>query len=54
MPKFEKKHNVNVKIDLELWRRAKVQAIINGDLTAPQVVEEALTLWLKSKEEMSP
>ena len=54
MSKFEKKHNVNVKIDPDLWRKARGQAINNGDLTAPQIVEEALILWLKSKEEMSP
>jgi hypothetical protein len=48
--KIEKKHNVNVKINPELWRKARIQAIDCGDLTARQIVEEALKVWLKDSE----
>ncbi len=49
--KFEKKHNVNVKINPELWRQARARAIYAGDLTAPQIVEAALRVWLKTLED---
>lgn len=45
----EKKQLVtSLRIDPEIWKEAKVQAIRN-DITLTQLVEEAINCWIKEK-----
>jgi len=40
----------SLRVDPELWKRAKVQAVIH-DMTLADVIEEALKEWIKKKQE---
>jgi hypothetical protein len=45
----EKKQIVtSLRVDFDLWKEAKVQAIRN-DMTLTELVEEAINLWMKEK-----
>jgi len=45
----EKKQLVtSLRIDPEIWKEAKVQAIKN-DMTLTELVEEAIRLWIQEK-----
>ena len=49
MPEEEKRQFVtSLRIDSNLWKEAKVQAIRN-DITLTELVEEALNLWMQEK-----
>jgi predicted HicB family RNase H-like nuclease len=49
MPEEEKKQLVtSLRIDFDLWKEAKVQAI-RHDITLTELVEEAINLWLQEK-----
>ena len=49
MPDEERKQLVtSLRIDSDLWKEAKVQAI-RHDLTLTELVEEALNLWIQEK-----
>jgi len=49
MPEEEKKQLVtSLRIDSDLWKEAKVQAI-RHDITLTELVEEAINLWLQEK-----
>jgi len=51
MPDKEKKQIVtSLRVDPELWKDAKVQAI-KLDMTLADVVDEALTEWVKMKKQ---
>ncbi len=38
----------SLRVDSDLWKEAKVQAI-RHDITLAELVEEAINLWLKEK-----
>ena len=38
----------SLRIDPEIWKEAKVQAIKN-DMTLTELVEEAIRLWIQEK-----
>jgi hypothetical protein len=38
----------SLRVDSDLWKEAKVQAIRN-DITLTELVEEALNLWIQEK-----
>lgn len=45
----EKKQLVtSLRVDPEIWKEAKVQAIKN-DMTLTELVEEAIRLWIQEK-----
>lgn len=49
MPIEEKKQLVtSLRIDPEIWKQAKVEAI-QHDITLTQLVEEAIDCWIKMK-----
>jgi predicted HicB family RNase H-like nuclease len=49
LPEEEKRQFVtSLRIDSNLWKEAKVQAIRN-DITLTELVEEALNLWMQEK-----
>jgi predicted HicB family RNase H-like nuclease len=49
MPEEEKKQFVtSLRVDSDLWKEAKVQAI-RHDMTLTELVEEAINLWMKEK-----
>ena len=49
LPIEEKRQFVtSLRVDPNLWKEAKVQAIRN-DITLTQLVEEAINLWIKEK-----
>lgn len=49
MPEEEKRQFVtSLRIDSNLWKEAKVQAI-RHDITLTELVEEALNLWMQEK-----
>jgi predicted HicB family RNase H-like nuclease len=51
MPIEDKKQLVtSLRIDPEIWKEAKVQAIRN-DITLTQLVEEAINCWIKQQME---
>jgi predicted HicB family RNase H-like nuclease len=51
MPIEEKKQLVtSLRIDPEIWKQAKVEAI-QHDITLTQLVEEAINCWIKSQKE---
>ncbi len=51
MSNEEKKQLVtSLRIDPEIWKEAKVQAIKN-DMTLTELVEEAIRLWIQEKME---
>jgi predicted HicB family RNase H-like nuclease len=50
MPTEEKKQLVtSLRIDPEVWKQAKVEAI-QHDITLTQLVEEAINCWIKSQQ----
>ncbi len=49
MPGDDKKQFVtSLRVDSDLWKEAKVQAI-RHDITLTELVEEALNLWIQEK-----
>ena len=49
MPEEEKKQLVtSLRVNSELWKEAKVQAI-RHDITLTELVEEAINLWITEK-----
>ena len=49
MPEEEKRQLVtSLRVDSDLWKEAKVQAI-RHDITLTELVEEALNLWMQEK-----
>jgi predicted HicB family RNase H-like nuclease len=49
MQEAEKKQLVtSVRVDSDLWKEAKVQAI-RHDITLTKLVEEAVNLWIQEK-----
>jgi hypothetical protein len=49
LPEEEKRQLVtSLRIDSNLWKEAKVQAI-RHDITLAELVEEALNLWMQEK-----
>ena len=51
MPIEEKKQLVtSLRIDPEIWKKAKVEAI-QHDITLTQLVEEAINCWIKQQTE---
>ena len=49
MPEEEKKQLItSMRIDSDLWKEAKVQAI-RHDITLTELVEEAINLWIQEK-----
>jgi predicted HicB family RNase H-like nuclease len=49
LPEDEKKQFVtSLRVDSELWKEAKVQAI-RHDISLTELVEEALNLWIQEK-----
>lgn len=49
MPGDDKKQLVtSLRVDSDLWKEAKVQAI-RHDITLTELVEEALNLWMQEK-----
>jgi predicted HicB family RNase H-like nuclease len=49
LPEEDKKQLVtSLRVDSDLWKEAKVQAI-RHDITLTELVEEALTLWMQEK-----
>lgn len=49
MAEEEKKQLVtSLRVDCELWKEAKVQAI-RHDITLTELVEEAINLWIQEK-----
>ena len=48
MPKEKKQMVTSLRVDPDLWKEAKVQAIRN-DMTLAQVVEEAIRKWVQDK-----
>jgi predicted HicB family RNase H-like nuclease len=48
MPEEEKKLVTSMRIDSDLWKEAKVQAI-RHDITLTELVEEAINLWIQEK-----
>jgi predicted HicB family RNase H-like nuclease len=49
MPEEEKKQLVtSMRIDSDLWKEAKVQAI-RHDITLTELVEEAINLWIQER-----
>lgn len=49
MPEEDKKQLVtSLRVDSDLWKEAKVQAI-RHDITLTELVEEALNLWMQEK-----
>jgi hypothetical protein len=49
LPEEEKRQFVtSLRIDSNLWKEAKVQAI-RHDITLTELVEEALNLWMQEK-----
>ncbi|HUK85140.1 MAG TPA: hypothetical protein VLU95_04690 [Candidatus Acidoferrum sp.] len=49
MPEEEKKQFVtSLRVDSDLWKEAKVQAI-RHDITLTELVEEAINLWIQEK-----
>ena len=49
MSEGEKKQLVtSLRVDSDLWKEAKVQAI-RHDMTLTELVEEAINLWMKEK-----
>jgi predicted HicB family RNase H-like nuclease len=49
MPMEEKKQLVtSLRVDPEIWKQAKVEAI-QHDITLTQLVEEAITYWIKQQ-----
>lgn len=52
MVERKKQMVTSLRVDSDLWKEAKVQAIRN-DMTLADVVEEALRDWIKKKLEES-
>lgn len=50
MPKEEKQTVTSLRVNPELWKEAKVQAIRN-EMTLAEVVEQALKQWIKEHKE---
>jgi len=49
LPEEEKKQFVtSLRVDSDLWKEAKVQAI-RHDITLTELVEEAINLWIQEK-----
>jgi hypothetical protein len=49
LPTDDKKQFVtSLRVDSDLWKEAKVQAI-RHDITLTELVEEALNLWMQEK-----
>jgi hypothetical protein len=49
LPEEEKRQLVtSLRVDSDLWKEAKVQAIMH-DITLTELVEEALNLWMQEK-----
>jgi hypothetical protein len=49
MPEEEKRQLVtSLRVDSDLWKEAKVQAI-RHDMTLTELVEEAISLWIQEK-----
>jgi hypothetical protein len=49
LPNDDKKQFVtSLRVDSDLWKEAKVQAI-RHDITLIELVEEALNLWMQEK-----
>jgi hypothetical protein len=44
-----KRESTSLKIDPNLWKEAKIEAIRN-DMELSELVEEAITEWLEKKE----
>lgn len=50
MPTDKKENVTSLKVDPELWKKAKMEAL-KHDITLGRLVDEAVREWIKKKQE---